>query len=184
VGAGEELTRALFRKLAEASHPDKAADEADRVRRTEIMKRLTVAYRAGDLATLVELERTLETGASIAAATSDDEHAALVRVNAALGKQVRALDRELREVRQSKGQLDATSAVARESIERYRAVHAFVIRFRDGKMSLAEFLRGPQLDPEDDDLLDEVDPLVEVLELLEELARSAPPPRRPSRRRR
>ncbi|MFO0556357.1 MAG: J domain-containing protein [Polyangiaceae bacterium] len=55
-GASEDLTKALFKKLAEASHPDKATDESDRARRTEAMKRLTVAYRTGDLAALVELD--------------------------------------------------------------------------------------------------------------------------------
>ncbi|MBX7197659.1 MAG: J domain-containing protein [Sandaracinaceae bacterium] len=185
-GASEDLTKALFKKLAEASHPDKASDESDRARRTEAMKRLTVAYRTGDLAALVELERALAMGAPISAATTDDEHAALKRVNAALRKQERALDREIRAARGSNAQLDATSAVARETLERYRTVHEFVIRFRDGKMSLAEFLEGPPLGPEEDDDSEELAGIaehlqngdfVELFELLDELTREATPAR-------
>jgi hypothetical protein len=188
-GASEDVTKALFKKLAEASHPDKATDEAERVRRTELMKRLTVAYRTGDLAALVELERAVATGAPISAATTDDELAVLLRVNTALRKQVRALDGELRRARGNNAQLDATSAAARETVEQYRTVHEFVMRFRDGKMSLDEFLKGPPLGPEDDDETDEMRELAELVEagvfaevfdLLDELA--APRPRRSRRR--
>jgi ketosteroid isomerase-like protein len=156
-GASEDVTKALFKKLAEASHPDKATDEAERVRRTELMKRLTVAYRTGDLAALVELER--------------------------------ALDGEIRGARGNNAQLDATSAAARETVEQYRTVHEFVMRFRDGKMSLDEFLKGPPLGPEDDDDTDEMAELAELVEagvlaevfdLLDELAAQRP---RRSRRR-
>ena len=49
--------RALFHRLAAAMHPDKVQDTHQKAERTEVMKELTQAFQAGDLARLLMLER-------------------------------------------------------------------------------------------------------------------------------
>jgi hypothetical protein len=54
VEAGEALKK-LYRKVARAVHPDFAASETDRNKRTELMKRANGAYGRGDTAALEAL---------------------------------------------------------------------------------------------------------------------------------
>jgi hypothetical protein len=49
--------RDVFRRLALALHPDRASNEEERRQRTEVMKGLSQAYEAGDLAALLEAEQ-------------------------------------------------------------------------------------------------------------------------------
>ncbi len=46
----------VFRKLVTALHPDRAPDDAERARRTELMQRVNVAYEKKDLLQLLELQ--------------------------------------------------------------------------------------------------------------------------------
>lgn len=55
---GSSSLRGLFRRLAENLHPDKVQDHDGKAARTELMKEVTSAYRDGDLARLLEIERT------------------------------------------------------------------------------------------------------------------------------
>ncbi|KAB7770084.1 J domain-containing protein [Xanthomonas maliensis] len=48
--------RELYRRLAAALHPDRANDAPDHAHRTGLMQRLNVAYKAGDLLGLLELQ--------------------------------------------------------------------------------------------------------------------------------
>jgi len=79
---------------------------------------------------------------------------------------------------------------ARTALEGLRSLRAFVIQFRDGQLTLDEFLRGPVFstgfgpggienddDDDDDDLLDEL-----VRELFDEELRAPSPPSRRRRR--
>jgi hypothetical protein len=52
--------REIYRKLATALHPDRAADEADRAQRTEQMQRANRAYEAKDLLALFALQLEIE----------------------------------------------------------------------------------------------------------------------------
>ncbi len=52
----------LFRQLAQKIHPDRAADEADRAWRTQLMSEANRAYRAGDERTLREVATLWEEG--------------------------------------------------------------------------------------------------------------------------
>lgn len=178
------LLRRLFRRLAEALHPDKVQDEQAKAQRTEVMKQITVAYHDADFARLVEIERTWARSGAPMATDHEDEteqrFSALVRANEELRKQLRALDRELRGMRRSAHgrlardlqrsraaglELDVTGDLAHE-LAMLRRLHGFVARFRDGQMSLAQFLRGPGAD--DDDELDVTDALADLVILLQE----------------
>jgi hypothetical protein len=50
----------IYRKLAAALHPDRAADDGERHRRTDLMQRVNVAYEAKDLLQLLELQLEAE----------------------------------------------------------------------------------------------------------------------------
>lgn len=49
-----------FRRLAAVLHPDREQDEAEKVRKTDLMKRANVAYKKGDLLLLLELQLEIE----------------------------------------------------------------------------------------------------------------------------
>lgn len=64
------LLTSTFRRLAAATHPDTARTPAERLRRERQMRRLTAAYRQGDVAGLLDLEQTIrKNGAAIAPRT-------------------------------------------------------------------------------------------------------------------
>lgn len=55
-----QSVREVFRKLASALHPDRAADEADRIERTAMMQRVNQAYNKQDLLALFALQLEIE----------------------------------------------------------------------------------------------------------------------------
>ena len=55
-----QTVREVFRKLASALHPDRAADDADRHARTAMMQRVNGAYEANNLLALLELQLEIE----------------------------------------------------------------------------------------------------------------------------
>lgn len=91
-----------FKQLAVVLHPDLATDDVDRARRHALMREVTQAYAARDLARLVELQEQLRRGR-----TKDVEPSAkgqlglrrLESINRALERQRRALRRKLAGVR-------------------------------------------------------------------------------------
>ena len=70
-GAIGQSVRGVFRKLAEALHPDKVQAEEEKRWRTEVMKEITRAYQDGDLARLLELERTWMVSGQMAFASEE-----------------------------------------------------------------------------------------------------------------
>ena len=86
----------VFRKLAVALHPDLEQDPTERIRKTELMQQVNVAYEAKDLLRLLELQLELE--------QIDPDHASgvaedrLRHYNAILDQQVKQLDVELDEL--------------------------------------------------------------------------------------
>lgn len=83
----------LYRQLARLLHPDLESDPVQRQRKEEAMKRLTIAYKAGDLHALLglELEWIEQSGGDLANLTEEK----LAIYNGILKEQVEELDREL-----------------------------------------------------------------------------------------
>jgi hypothetical protein len=198
-GAAGQSLRTLFRRLAEALHPDKVQTEDEKNQRTEAMKEITRAYQDGDLARLLELERNFLTGSALTAPGDelDRRCAALQKTNAALRVQLDELLRELKGLRRSPsatmlhdftratqgtGQdpIDAMLAEANQSCTQLRELVDFIGAFRDGKIDVTELRNGPrftgQPEPGDEDLTEF------LAELFGQIAE--PEPRRRKKRRR
>ncbi len=170
LGKGHDALRSTFRRLALSIHPDRAADDADRERRTRLMKDATRAYDEGDLARLLEIERAGTLGDD--RPTSEPSSEELQRTNRELRKQLRRLQRELGEVRAAvsavEAPIDMLATLAEAEVEDLERTRDFVRAFRDGKITLARFVEGPVVDDEDE-LLD-VDIASELTALLSELS--------------
>jgi hypothetical protein len=162
-----QTVRSLFRRLADALHPDKVQDEDEKARRTELMKQVTQAYGASDFASLLAIEQA---HGHAPAATQDDPEAIdreLTLGNAQLRKQVRELDKQLRSVRDLGVELlDAMLAELKELVDMLRATHEHVAAFRDKKITFDQFCDGPPgfgddvEGPSQDDLSELVDQMI------------------------
>lgn len=163
---GKGPLRALYRRLVEALHPDRAGDDDERARRTELMKQVTVAYQDGDYARLVEVERawSVDLAAMAPPAAVDtvgDQLAQRARAIAVLEAQLAELDDELAGLRASEhGQaahefarhggadgLTPDEQAAQDDLARLRALRDLVRAFRDGVIDLPRFLAGPGRSP-------------------------------------
>lgn len=183
------VLRGLFRRLAEALHPDKVQDEQAKAHHTAVMKQITVAYHEGDYARLVEIERAW-TSSGGAPTAGDAEHeverrfAIMEQANAELRKQLQAIEREVRGLRRSAEGLLAVDVKRRreggealgmiseveqveQELETLRRICDFVRRFRDGEISLATFLDGPDAEEDADDI-DLTDALATLVMLMQE----------------
>jgi hypothetical protein len=191
------LLRSLFRKLAVALHPDKVQDPKEREKLTSVMKEVTHAYESGDVARLVEIDRTWlaqspmpEREIDIARRVTE-----LLSANKELRRQLRALTAELKELKQSAIGLSAprrrgaranvqtevdemVSHIERE-VSELKALRDFAQRFADGDVSITEFLLGPELEDADDPF---EQMLAEVLETMADMPHARKAPRRRSRR--
>lgn len=145
--------REIFRSLARALHPDQARTEAERSRRTEVMKEITRAYARGDLARLLELEgewqatRAPGPDASEAQVDSLARCQELERTNRELLKQVRQLTSELKDTKEDARRaiprsLARTAATAARELEQLEALCELVREFKRGNRSLAELALG------------------------------------------
>lgn len=184
-GTGE--LRALFRRLAEALHPDKAADDVARAERTEVMKEITAAYHAGDYSRLLAIEADAAARSSPVPSGAEREEercAALERTLAELRRELRELERTARLQRRSPeyhmtremkrpGGKEAFLEAGRADVDSARGLRDFVASFRDGKIDLATFVQGPA--PSRADELDEPDDELEVLMALLEAEVAAGP---------
>ena len=91
-----QSVREVYRKLAGALHPDRAADDTERDRRHQLMQRVNRAYESADLLSLLTLQLEIE--------QIDEDHLATVSLsrlghyNQILLGQVKKLEQELREV--------------------------------------------------------------------------------------
>jgi chemotaxis regulatin CheY-phosphate phosphatase CheZ len=147
VGQTRRTLRELFRSLARVMHPDQARHEADREKRTQLMKEATRAYEEGDLARLLELETAWQNERAVAeTADSLARCRELERVNRELLKQVRELTRELRDAKreareEARGLLPAELIEqATSELDALQQICDWVQRFRDGKLTLNELL--------------------------------------------
>jgi vacuolar-type H+-ATPase subunit I/STV1 len=181
------LLRSLFRKLAVALHPDKVQDAKERDTLTAVMKEVTRAYEARDVARLVEIERTW-----LAQSPAPDRELDVARritellsANKELRRQLRALTAELKELKQSlpsspvprrrgkasarRSEVDELIEQAERELDELRQLRDFAQRFADGHVSITEFLLGPELLNDDDDPFEQM--LAEVLEAMTDAPR-------------
>ena len=154
--------RQMFLKLAEIFHPDKVTDSETQMRHTEIMKELNKAYQDGDLAKLLEIEKQHQAGESIDYSSEDDltrKCKILEQQNSILKNQYENLKKELRlvkntpegalvsEFRQASrlgiNPMDMFLQQMEKEIKVMQEIRDFVRDFRDQKMTIKEFLKGP-----------------------------------------
>jgi hypothetical protein len=88
-----QSVREVFRKLASAIHPDRAADAAERERRTSLMQRANRAYERNDLLTLLSLQ--IETEQIDPDHLTDVPEQRIEHFNRVLKEQLRSLEREV-----------------------------------------------------------------------------------------
>jgi hypothetical protein len=154
--------RQIFLRLADVFHPDKTLDEHDREYRTEVMKEINQAYQAGDLAKLLAIEKQHQMGEIIDRDNEDDltrRCAQVVQENEFLTSQFANLKQEIRQTKNTpegsivaeykkltKKGIDPIGEMVAETesqIQIVADVHKFVIDFRDKKMTIKEFMKGP-----------------------------------------
>jgi hypothetical protein len=195
-GRGPHLRdlRKMFLTLADAIHPDKVQSEEEKLARTEAMKELNRAYSEGDLARILELERAWNLEGKLDPGGPADEIErrcqVLERQNALLAEQLRSLSRTLGSLRRTmpgsvvvdvrrlrrERDPDPIATVLEpleQELDMLRSLASFVQAFQRGEISLAAFIEGPQLAPDDDDDDDDDDDEIdfdEVLQALEEIA--------------
>jgi hypothetical protein len=180
--------RRTFLRLAEVFHPDKVTDQETQKRHNEIMKEVNRAYKEGDIARLLEIERQHHLGESLSlddASESDLERQCKRREsdNELLKKQYENLKEELRLVRNTpEGEMvKDCRACVKEGIDPIKEmlkameiqvqtvenIRDFVRDFRNQKISIKEFLQGPtSMTPEhSQDMEDILQELIEQLNL-------------------
>lgn len=164
--------RKLFLKLADRFHPDKIADPQKHQHYTEIMKEVNIAYKSGDFARLLEIEKRSDEELEIETSENDRDRQCkqLEQEIRILEQQYEQLKDQVRQARNTpqgmmvkeyrKAQREGTDLVE-ESLEEFEAelesledLRNFVRRFRDKKMTIKEFLQGPSYSEQD--IIDEL----------------------------
>ncbi|NEN91088.1 MAG: molecular chaperone DnaJ [Okeania sp. SIO3H1] len=152
--------RKIFLKLADKFHPDKARDNETRVFYTEIMKEINIAYQSGDLARLLEIEKDKnQEKVKFSQNDGEKECEQLEKEIELLSLQYEQVKSELREVkktpqgnmvkqyrkakRQGENLMEKLVAEAEVDLNSLQALHNFVKDFKDRKITLKEFVRGP-----------------------------------------
>lgn len=158
----QKKIRQIFLRLADAFHPDKTLGDRDREYRTEVMKEINQAYQAGDLAKLLAIEKQHQMGEIIDRDNEDDLARRCDRVereNEFLTSQFAQLKQEIRSTKSTpegsivaeykkltKKGIDPIGEMVAETesqIQIVAEVHQFVSDFRDKKMTIKDFLKGP-----------------------------------------
>ncbi len=161
--------RQTFLKLAALFHPDKVTDQETQMHHNEIMKEVNRAYQEGDIARLLEIEKQhhLQEDIDLKKTTkSEIERLCLQREkdNQLLKTQYENLKRELRLTRKTpegeivkdyracqKQGIDAVAEMILElesQVKQIKNIRNFVQDFRDKKITIKEFLKGPMPDEE------------------------------------
>ena len=155
--------RQTFLRLAEIFHPDKVKDNETQMSHTEIMKEINKAYQEGDLARLLEIERQHELGEIIDNNSEDDLTRRCKNIeqqNQILKNQYDKLKQELKSAKNTpegsmvanykkaaKQGIDAVELML-ETIQSQTKIVAeirdFVKDFKDKKITIKEFLAGPE----------------------------------------
>jgi predicted nuclease with TOPRIM domain len=156
--------RQIFLRLADIFHPDKVLDGEHREYYTEVMKEVNQAYQAGDLAKLLAIEKKHQMGETIDHNSEDDLTRRCARIeqeNEFLNSQFANLKQELREVKSTqqgsavaefkkltKAGLDPIGEMMAETeaqVQTIAEIHQFVADFRDKKITIKDFMKGPSI---------------------------------------
>lgn len=161
----KELRR-RFLRLASTFHPDKVTDGENKEDYEEIMKEVNRAYEEGDMARLLEIERQYELERSVDLKNSSKSEIErrcdrLERDNQALKTQYENIKSELRWmrrtpegemvkeyrslVREGYDPIEETIAEAKSHIQDMEMIRDFVASFRDKKITIQQFLKGPSM---------------------------------------
>jgi predicted nuclease with TOPRIM domain len=154
--------RQVFLRLADVFHPDKTLDDHDSEYRTEVMKEINQAYQAGDLAKLLAIEKKHQMGEIIDRDSEDDLTRRCARIeqeNEFLNSQFTNLKQEIRLTKSTpqgsmvaeykkmtKSGIDPIGELVEETESQIKIVaeiHQFAINFRDKKMTIKDFMKGP-----------------------------------------
>ncbi|NVO84308.1 J domain-containing protein [Hymenobacter terrestris] len=100
-------TKTLYRQLARAHHPDLSRDESTHGQRTQLMQRITEAYEANDLYTLLQL-------LSETAPSDQTDDTLLTRYTQALQQQQNELKQQIQALQYGENGLGATTGKKRE----------------------------------------------------------------------
>lgn len=152
--------RKIFLKLADKFHPDKAMDNETRSLYTEIMKEINIAYKSGDLARLLEIER--DTNKETVKFYQNDSEKECERLEIEielLSQQYEKIKAELREVKNTpegnmvkqyrkanrKGEdlIKKILSQAELELNSLEKLRNFVKDFKNRKITLEEFAQGP-----------------------------------------
>jgi hypothetical protein len=154
--------RQLYLRLADVFHPDKVLDATDKEYRTEVMKEINQAYQAGDLAKLLTIEKQHQMGEIIDRNNEDDlarRCERLERDNEFLKSQLTNIKQEIKLTKKTregsmvaefrkmtKAGYDPIGEALNETesqIKTIAEVLQFVVDFRDRKIAIKEFIKGP-----------------------------------------
>ncbi|MEB3340100.1 hypothetical protein [Okeania sp.] len=152
--------RKIFLKLADKFHPDKATEDETRILYTEIMKEINIAYQSGDLARLLEIEREKnEETVKFYQNDSEKECERLGKEIELLSQQYEQVKAELREVkntpqgsmvkqyrkakRNGEDLMETVLQEAKFQVKSLKKLRDFVKDFKDQKITLQEFVEGP-----------------------------------------
>ncbi|MDX2254926.1 MAG: molecular chaperone DnaJ [Pseudanabaenaceae cyanobacterium bins.39] len=172
----EELKkiRQTFLRLADYFHPDKVLEESEKEYRTEIMKEINLAYQNADLARLLAIEQKYQLGQAVDCDNYDDLAQQCARVEAEhqfLQAQLKEIKQELKQARKTdQGEIVATFkkiekyggdpigealSEIEEHIEIVEQIYQFVSAFRDRRMTIKEFLKGPSIPSHEHEMTEE-----------------------------
>ena len=154
--------RQLFLRLAEVFHPDRTADPELRKYHTEVMQEINQAYQSGDLAKLLAIEQKHQLGEIIDRDDPDDllrRYQRIEREHEFLKSQFEQLKLEVRSTKNTqqgamvseyqkltKAGYDPIGELVAETqsqLEAISEVYDFVLAFRDRRMTIKDFMKGP-----------------------------------------
>ena len=154
--------RQIFLRLAEVFHPDKVSNPDTQRYHTEVMQEINQAYQSGDLAKLLAIEKKHQMGEIIDRNNENDLARQCTRIeqeNEFLKNQFDQLKLELRlskntpqgamvtEYRKlSKAGYDPIGEAISQTESQVKAiseVYAFVLDFRDRRITIKDFMKGP-----------------------------------------
>ncbi len=156
--------RQTFLRLADVFHPDRTRDDEDREYRTEVMKEINQAYESGDLAKLLAIEKKYQMGETIDRDNEDElvrRCAQIEQENAFLNSQFDNLKQEIRQTKNTpqgsivteykkmtKHGIDPIGEMVAETESQIKVIaelYQFTVDFRDRKMTIKDFMKGPTL---------------------------------------